>query len=154
MKPFIVAMLLILAAFGAYSYSSRDSQDLVTGTQNTRAEEVKQMTEPVPIQANAGSYETFAPEKLARAQSGKVVIFFRASWCPTCRNLDADIRKNTSSIPANVTILDLDYDTAGELKRKYAVTYQHTLVQVDAKGELVKKWTSSPSLNDIVKNIQ
>ena len=32
-----------------------------------------------------GSYELYAPEKLAKANEGDVVLFFRATWCPTCK---------------------------------------------------------------------
>jgi thiol-disulfide isomerase/thioredoxin len=102
----------------------------------------------------AGSYEPYAPEKLAKAETGKVVLFFRASWCPTCRALDADIRGHLGSIPENVTILELDYDKSDALKQKYKVTTQHTLVQVDAKGDQIKQWKGTMSLADLLAQIQ
>lgn len=101
-----------------------------------------------------GSYEAYAPEKLAKANSGNVVLFFRASWCPTCKALDADIRAHLSAIPANLTILDVDYDNSSALKQKYGVTYQHTLVQVKADGTLIKKWSGSPTLASFVAQVQ
>lgn len=109
--------------------------------------------EKTAMMAKAGSYQAYAPEKLAMAAEGKVVLFFRASWCPSCRTLDADIRAHLEGIPAGVTILDVDYDTATALKQKYGVTYQHTLVQVDAQGNQLAKWSGSASLADIVKKI-
>ena len=93
-----------------------------------------------------GSYEAYAQEKLALANNGDIVLFFRASWCPTCRALDADIRANLSSIPDGLVILDVDYDNSSALKQKYGVTYQHTFVQVDANGNQIAKWTGSPTL--------
>lgn len=101
-----------------------------------------------------GSYESYAPEKLASAQTGDVVLFFRASWCPTCRALDADIRANRDAIPSGLTILDVDYDTSTALKQKYAVTYQHTLVQVDARGNQIAKWSGSPTLADLASRVK
>lgn len=101
-----------------------------------------------------GSYEPYGPEKLAMANDGKVVLFFRASWCPTCRGLDANIRANLGSIPEGVTILDLNYDTETELKQKYGVTYQHTLVQVDAEGNQIAKWTGSPTLASLLTQVK
>ncbi len=101
-----------------------------------------------------GSYEAYAPEKLARAETGDVVLFFHASWCPSCRGLSADIEANMSSIPEGVSILKVDYDKETELKKKYAVTYQHTLVQVDKDGNLIKKWSGSPKLSNLVSEIQ
>jgi thioredoxin 1 len=103
---------------------------------------------------SAGSYESYAPEKLARADSGDVVLFFRASWCPTCKALDSDIRAKLSKIPASLTILDIDYDNSTSLKQKYGVTYQHTFVQVRSDGSLVKKWSGSPTLAALVSQIQ
>lgn len=100
-----------------------------------------------------GSYEVYAPEKLTKATDGKVVLFFRASWCPTCKALDADIRANLAKIPAGVTILDVDYDKYVDLKKKYNVTYQHTMVQVDASGNQIQKWSGSPTLGSILEKI-
>jgi thiol-disulfide isomerase/thioredoxin len=97
-----------------------------------------------------GSYEAYAPAKLAKANTGKVVLFFRASWCPSCKTLDANITKNAMAIPEGLTILDVNYDDSTELKKKYGVTYQHTLVQVDASGNQIAKWSGSPTLADIV----
>lgn len=71
----------------------------------------------------------------------KNVLFFHASWCPTCRAADADISAKLSSIPAGLIIHKVDYDTATDLKKKYGVTYQHTFVQVDEKGEMITKWS-------------
>ncbi len=101
-----------------------------------------------------GSYEAYAPEKLAKASSGDVVLFFRASWCPTCKAVDADIRAHLSAIPTGLTILDVDYDNSFELKKKYGVTYQHTFVQVKADGTLIKKWAGSPTLATLVSEVQ
>jgi thiol-disulfide isomerase/thioredoxin len=100
------------------------------------------------------SYEAYAPEKLANAESGNVVLFFRAGWCPTCRTVDADIKANMKNIPANLTILDVDYDKSSDLKKKYGVTYQHTFVQVDAKGELIKKWMGGSTLASVVGQVK
>lgn len=103
---------------------------------------------------SAGSYESYAPSKLAMAETGKVVLFFRAPWCPTCRALDADIKSHLQDIPQGVTILDVDYDSSSALKQKYGVTYQHTLVQVDATGNQLKKWSGSSTLAALVGQIQ
>lgn len=102
---------------------------------------------------NAGSYEVYAPEKIARAEQGKVVLFFRAPWCPTCRALDADIRANLNAIPKNVTILDVDYDSSIALKQQYGVTYQHTLIQVNAQGNQIARWNGTPLLAELLSRI-
>lgn len=101
-----------------------------------------------------GSYEAYAASKLAMADTGDVVLFFRASWCPNCKVLHENIQANLSAIPAGLTILDVDYDNSAELKQKYGVTIQHTLVQVDANGSLIKKWSGSPTLASLVAQVQ
>jgi len=102
-----------------------------------------------------GSYETYAPEKVALASATHdVVLFFRASWCPTCRALDADIKANLSKIPESLAILDVNYDNSTALKQKYGVTYQHTFVQVDKDGNLIKKWSGSPTLSALVSEVK
>jgi thiol-disulfide isomerase/thioredoxin len=101
-----------------------------------------------------GSYEVYSASKLALAEKGDVVLFFKASWCPTCKALDADIKANAGSITEGVTILELNYDTETALKQKYGVTSQHTLVQVDKDGKLISKWSGSPTLAALQTKIQ
>jgi len=101
-----------------------------------------------------GSYEVYSFEKIARAAEGDVVLFFHASWCPSCRALNADIEKNISSIPGGLSILKVDYDKETELKNKYGVTTQHTLVQVNKDGNLIKKWSGSSKLENIISEMK
>lgn len=103
---------------------------------------------------SAGSYELYSPEKLAFAETGKVVLFFRATWCPSCRTIDKDIRKHLNEIPENLKILDVDYDNSSELKQKYGVTTQHTFVQVDKDGNLITKWSGGTTLLSLISQIK
>lgn len=102
----------------------------------------------------SGTYEDYDTVKLALAGSGKVVLFFKASWCPTCNALNKDVEAHLKDIPSDVHILKVDYDNSAELKKKYGVTYQHTFVQVDSDGEQLNKWAGSPTLKDLVANIK
>ncbi len=101
-----------------------------------------------------GSYQEYSNDKLALANNGDAVIFFHASWCPTCRALDKDITKNLSTIPNGLTILKADYDSQIELRKKYGVTFQHTMVQVDASGNLINKWSGGNTLQSIVSRVK
>lgn len=101
-----------------------------------------------------GLYAPYESSKLAMANSGDVVLFFKASWCPSCRTLDTNIKASLDMIPADLTILELDYDTATALKQQYSVTTQHTLVQVDANGTLVKKWSGGSTLASIIEQVE
>jgi thiol-disulfide isomerase/thioredoxin len=103
----------------------------------------------------SGSYESYTAEKVGAASATHdIVLFFRASWCPTCISVDKDIKANLSQIPSSLTILDVNYDKSAELKKKYGVTYQHTFVQVAADGTLIKKWSGSPTLSALIKEVK
>lgn len=175
-KTLIILAVVILLGGGAFFFSQskqaatmeKDGQ-MMEATDGAMMNEEKAMMQGEVMQQEGeammekkdegammskGSYEVYAPEKLVRAESGDVVLFFRASWCPTCRALDADIKANLNAIPVGVTILDVDYDNAKDLKQKYGVTYQHTMVQVDAQGNMITKWQGSPTLASFLANIK
>lgn len=84
----------------------------------------------------------------ALANGQKVALFFHASWCPTCKALDASLK--SGSIPSDLIILKVDYDTSTELKKKYGVTSQHTIVALDAQKNMVKKEVGSQNIAAIV----
>ena len=129
--------------------SQNEIQKIVNDDSDMKTPEQKS-----PVVSNVGSYEIYSPEEITRADSGKVVLFFHASWCPSCRALNGDIEKNIDSLPAGVTILKTDYDKETELKKKYGVTYQHTLVQVDTDGNMIKKWSGDSKLEKLLLQIQ
>lgn len=113
------------------------------------------MADKSMMSANVTSgYLPYSPEKLAYAEKGNVVLFFRAGWCPTCRTVDADIRANLGKVPSNLVILDVNYDASADLKKKYGVTVQHTFVQVDSNGNLIKKWIGGANLASVVAQVQ
>jgi pentapeptide MXKDX repeat protein len=101
-----------------------------------------------------GGYADYDASKLAFAEKGKVVLFFKASWCPSCIALDADINKNIASIPSDVLILKVDYDNSTDLKKKYGVVRQHTLVQVDATGAKKAIWAGSSDLKVLLGEVK
>lgn len=152
-KTLIIGVIvLIIIVLGAYSLMENETNDVMMKVEVE--DKTDAMMDSDTMMQRKGSYEVYSPEKLALAKTGKVVLFFRASWCPTCRTLDANIRANLGSIPDGVAILDVDYDDSTVLKQKYGVTYQHTLVQVDASGTQITKWTGSPTLASLVSNIK
>ena len=165
MKHYIPALfigILILAGIGVYTVTrpceggSCDPDKPVTLLEDrSMGEEQQETTNTLSErQGSRGTYEAYAPEKLSKADEGDVVLFFHASWCPSCRFLDAGIREHADEIPDGLTILKLDYDTETELKKKYGVTTQHTLVQVDAEGNLIKKWSGGISVESIVEQLK
>lgn len=113
-----------------------------------------EMMKDESMMKKAGAYAPYDASKLAMANDGDVVLFFKASWCPSCRTVDADIKANAGKIPASLTLLEVDYDSAAALKTKYGVTSQHTFVQVDQNGTLIKKWSGGATLASVVAQVQ
>jgi thioredoxin 1 len=154
MKSLIAIITLIVIIVGIVWYT-RQNESTELKVESSTSEILNQPTAPSHNleTSRAGSYEDYATEKLAFAEDGDVVLFFHATWCPTCRALSKDIDANISFIPLGTHILKTDYDSEMELKKKYGVTTQHTLVQVDASGALIKKWTGGLKLSDLLSNI-
>ena len=63
---------------------------------------------------------TYAAYSGTLAPEGKHVLFFHASWCPTCRAADADITAKQSSIPSGLVIHKVDYLTQVNSRKSMA----------------------------------
>lgn len=89
--------------------------------------------------------------------SNKTVLFFYASWCPTCRPVNEELL--SSELPSDLTIIRVNYndpDTDDEergLAQKYGVTYQHTFVQIDSSGNELSKWNGG-GLQNLLEKLQ
>ena len=87
------------------------------------------------------------------------MLFFYASWCPTCRPADADFAKNESLLPEDVRLIRVNYnegdtdDDEDTLADKYNVTYQHTFVQIDEEDNIVTKWNGGQTAQ-LLKNLK
>ncbi len=150
-----VVVVILIVGVGIYSSgnSTKTNDAMVQKEQMEKEEMKKNEAMKDDTMKKMGSYEAYSPEKVARAETGDVVLFFHASWCPSCRGLNSDIESNSSAIPEGLSILKLDYDRETELKKKYGVTTQHTLVQVDKDGNLIKKWSGGGTLNSVVSQL-
>lgn len=105
--------------------------------------------------SSQATYIDYSPTAVAEATTdqGKAVLFFHAAWCPTCKAAERDFLQNMSNLPENLTIIKVDYDSENELKKKYAVTYQHTFVQVDADGQEITRWSGGES-RELIQRLQ
>ncbi len=86
--------------------------------------------------------------------TGINILFFKASWCITCKQLYDALVKEKSKIPKGVTIWVVDYDSNQTLRQKYGVTSQHTLVQIDNKGNKINLWRGGYSVADVMSNVR
>ncbi len=110
----------------------------------------KMMDDDKEVVMKTGTYTAY--DKALIGKTDNTVIFFAATWCPSCRALDAGI--TSGEVPEGLTILKADYDSEKDLKKKYGVVSQHTLVQVDADGALIKKWSGWSTVESIVEKLK
>lgn len=140
---------MTVAYFGSRNDTSSQPATVVTpppsNTASTRAPESAPASTP-------GTYVDYSASALASAQ-GTRILFFHASWCSQCRQLEADIKRR--GVPENVTILKVDYDSSQALRKQYGVTLQTTVVRIDGDGKLVRKFVpyDEPSLASVTKQL-
>jgi thioredoxin 1 len=108
-------------------------------------------SQPSPAQPQveekvAGRYVEYSRAVFEEAAGKRRVLFFYASWCPTCRTADPDIRANEGQLPGDLVVLRVNYsdpqtdEEEKALAKTYAITYQHTFVQVDGQGNALVRW--------------
>lgn len=83
----------------------------------------------------------YSADAFEGAQSAKRVLFFHASWCPSCVASANAI--DMLDIPGDVKVFKVDYDSFADLKKKYGVSRQDTFIQVDQDGNKVKEWSGN-----------
>ncbi|RJQ33569.1 thioredoxin [Candidatus Parcubacteria bacterium] len=148
-----IFVVLVVALLGYGIMRSNTSKDNELNTVKNGENNIVQ-DENTNNSVKSGEYINYDPTLLARADNGRVVLFFHASWCPTCKVLDTALNASLTDIPEGLTILKVDYDNSTELKKKYGIAYQHTLVQVDSQGNELAKWSGGSDLNSIVSRLK
>jgi thioredoxin-like negative regulator of GroEL len=103
---------------------------------------------------SAGAYITLADFQASQEtySESKVVLFFTATWCSTCKEARSNLESDLSAIPSDLTIVLVDFDSETDLKRQYGITVQHTFVQIDTDGSELAKWSGSLTAQEIVEN--
>lgn len=104
--------------------------------------------EPVATAGGWITWDDYQKDKQKYADSD-VVLFFNASWCPTCQNTVKSLDAAKADFPSGLTVVSVDYDTATDLKKQYGVTTQHTFVQVDSSGNAINKWSGTETVEAI-----
>ena len=89
--------------------------------------------------------------RLLAAQS-PTVLFFSASDCTTCAAAMRDLQAGSERL-GGVVVLVVDYDRAGELKKRYGVTNEHTWVRIDAAGGKLAVWNGG-GLDELLRRVR
>lgn len=154
----VVVAVLAAVGFGAYTLLQKSSQS-DSMMKKEEAMMVKEDESMMGDKMASSQYVSYSKEALNGASNNRRVLFFYASWCPTCRPADAIFTQNVSKIPEDVTLIRVNYndpETDQEekgLADKYGITYQHTFVQIDSNGREVTKWNGG-QIDELLTNIK
>lgn len=180
-NPFIIVIIIVVVAvlgFGAYTFSKNSSQsdtmikedeammkkdetsmggpeDSMMKKDDGSMENDKMMDDKM----TASRYAEYSKSVLDSASSNRRVLFFYASWCPTCKPADANFTQNENKIPDDVTLIRVNYkdpetdEEEKDLAKRYGITYQHTFVQIDRAGKEVTKWNGG-QIDELLSNIK
>ncbi len=90
--------------------------------------------------AQAFEIKPYSAQVLADAeQAGRpVALHFHADWCPTCRAQDKTLDAMKAEKGLDLTILKVDYDTEKDLKKRFAVRTQSTMVVLKGSKEVAR----------------
>ena len=139
MRPMFSLLFLVIFLAAAAAGGSGESDAMM-------AEDDAMMAGPPTVR-----FTTLAAAQ-EYAVDGKALLFFTASWCPTCMAANRDIEQNYAKLPSDLTIILVDYDSESEMKSRYGITYQHTFVQIDSTGRELLKWNGG-GVDDIARRL-
>lgn len=102
-------------------------------------------------------YVAYSSEGYSSIENDRHVLFFYADWCPTCRPVDRELQERSGELPADLTVVrvnynDTDTDSSEEaLADQYGITYQHTFVLIE-DGEVVTRWNGG-GVDQLLSNV-
>lgn len=149
-KTFLVVTSIVIVIFASTAYLLLARSDMspigkseMKNTSEQKAETKNiagtDETESAPA-SNSGEYLEYTEQLFNEKRETTRLLFFHATWCPQCRKLDEDITRST--ITNGVTIFKVDYDSSQELREKYGVTLQTTVVRVNQEGNKMSSFVA------------
>ena len=106
--------------------------------------------------SHALDVKPYSAAALAEAQTADkpVALHFRADWCPTCRAQDKVLESLKAEPGLELTVLAVNYDTEKELKRRFNVRMQSTLVVLRGQHEWARLVgdTTAAGIRDALKS--
>lgn len=89
------------------------------------------------MMSHALEVKPYSATELAQAQKADkpVALHFHADWCPTCRAQEKVLHGLRSEKGLDITVLVANYDTEKDLKRRFNVRAQSTLVVLHGEQE-------------------
>lgn len=82
----------------------------------------------------------YSAAALAEAEKANqpVALHFHADWCPTCKAQDKVVQSLKAEKGLDLTILTVNYDTEKDLKRRFKINSQSSLVVLRGQKETAR----------------
>jgi thiol-disulfide isomerase/thioredoxin len=144
----IFSLTIIMILLSACSSTNLAKESQVTNDQVTT--ESSSTEESGVASGDYISYQNYKLE-VEKYQDSRVVLFFNASWCSTCKIARDNFEANLKEIPADMAIVVVDFDNSADLRKKYGVTLQHTFVHINSQEEAIKKWSGSTTISELIQ---
>lgn len=150
-KKRTVIILVLALTILSLGYVLLRPKEIKAPAQTSPAPESSSIQQPVSTASATGNYIDYSGDIIPNT-AGRKVLFFHAPWCPQCRSIEKGI--NDQGVPAELTIIKVDYDSNQALRREYGVTLQTTFVEVDDSGQLVEKYVAyeEPTFDAVKRN--
>lgn len=152
MKAFLIVLAVVVVGGAGYFIYRQKMMPAVTPVMK----EDKMMADDATMEGS--TYVEYEDGVLKQYADQKRVLFFYANWCPTCRPADQEFKAEVDQIPADVTLIRVNYNDSDTdaneeaLANQYDVTYQHTFVQIDPSGDEIAKWNGG-GMDELLGNI-
>lgn len=90
--------------------------------------------------SHALEVKPYSAAALAEAEKGNqpVALLFHADWCPTCRVQEKVVQSLATEKGLDLTILKVNYDTEKDLKRRFRINSQSSLVVLRGQKETAR----------------
>ncbi len=106
----------------------------------------------VPAPVAVAAYQNYSADKVAAAVAAgkKTVLFFHATWCPSCVALDNSIVEDLYLVDSNTAIFKANFDDSS-LSAQYGIKEKHTLIALDWSGSEIARSRTLFTAEQLVK---
>jgi len=141
----LITLLLASCASAGPVATNTEPEPSISETQSAMATTTDVAGDYIPYESFVTSGDKYS--------NSKVVLFFNAVWCSTCKQARDNIEASLGEIPEDLVIVVVDFDSSIDLRKKYGVTVQHTFIEIDSAGEPLGKWSGSVTVDQIVEQL-